>query len=122
MPATTKELSKAIQRLSDALAQEKNEFIRDSVIQRFEFCIELSWKTARKIMGTSMTAPKQVIREMAQNKLIDDVLLWLQAIDHRNLSTHIYNEDLAEQVYDFIKDFYPQFQLLLTSLKDHETL
>ena len=110
------EYKKAVSKLKEALAQEKNEFIRDSVIQRFEFCVELAWKTSKKMMGTSTTAPKQVIREMAQNKLIDNVEIWLRAIDERNLSSHTYNEDLAEKVYDFIKNFYSNFEDLSKKL------
>jgi len=37
------EFERAIQRLDEALSQPKDEFIRDSVIQRFEFTFELSW-------------------------------------------------------------------------------
>lgn len=77
----TNEFTKAIKQLEKALAQEKNEFIRDSVIQRFEFCIELAWKTSKNIMGTVTSAPKDVIREMAQAGYIEDVDLWLKAID-----------------------------------------
>ena len=83
MTNETKELDKAIRRLKEALAQPKDEFIRDSVIQRFEFCVELSWKTARRIMGTATTAPREVVREMGQNSYIDDVPGWLKAIEMR---------------------------------------
>lgn len=116
MAVSIVEYKKAVSKLKEALAQEKNEFIRDSVIQRFEFCVELAWKTSKKMMGTSTTAPKQVIREMAQNKLIDNVEIWLRAIDERNLSSHTYNEDLAEKVYDFIKNFYSNFEDLSKKL------
>src|SRR5690606_2516274 len=98
---TLDELNKAVTRLDEAVRQEKNEFIRDAVIQRFEFCIELAWKSARRAMGVTTTAPKDVIREMAQSGYIDDVVLWLTAIDMRNLSSHTYKEPLAEQVYTF---------------------
>lgn len=104
-------------RLHEALLQPKNEFIRDSVIQRFEFCIELSWKTAKKMMGTSTTAPKDVIREMAQSNYVQDVEIWLKAIDMRNLSSHTYKEDLAEQVFAFAASFLPELQQLKERLK-----
>ena len=112
MAVSIDEFSKTVRRLEEALNQEKNEFIRDSVIQRFEFCIELAWKTSRKVMGTSTSAPKQVIREMAQNALIDDVDIWLKSIDQRNLSSHTYNEDLAEKVYSFVITFLPYLKNL----------
>jgi len=41
-------------------------------------------------MGSASTAPKEVIREMAQNSYVDDVALWLKAFDQVNLSSHTY--------------------------------
>lgn len=109
---------KAVDRLRDALAQNKDEFIRDSVIQRFEFCIELAWKSSKKAMGTKTSAPKDVVREMAQALYIEDVDLWLKAIDMRNLSSHTYKEDLAEQVYNFVRSFYPELEKLCLKLEN----
>jgi len=120
MPISTQEFQKAVLRLGDALKQEKNEFIRDSVIQRFEFCVELAWKTAKKLMGTQTTAPKQVVREMIQNDLIENVEIWLQAIDERNNSSHTYNEELAEKVYTFIVIFYPDLEKLVLKFNSYE--
>ena len=69
MAVSLKELEKAVSSLEAALSLEVNDIVRDAAIQRFEFCIELSWKNARKVMGTAITAPKQVVREMAQNRI-----------------------------------------------------
>ncbi|MCX6132092.1 MAG: HI0074 family nucleotidyltransferase substrate-binding subunit, partial [Proteobacteria bacterium] len=91
--------------------------VRDATILRFEFCVELAWKSAKKILGTSSSAPKTVIREMAQNSLIEDVEFWLEAIDQRNLSSHTYKEDLAEQVYHFARVFLPKAQDLLKRMQ-----
>lgn len=112
------ELVKAITRLKEALAQPKDEFLRDSVIQRYEFCIELAWKSAKKAMGTSTSSPKDIVREMGQSEYIQDTSIWLQAIDMRNLSTHTYKEDLAEQVYGFAKKFVPELEKLIVKLED----
>lgn len=114
---TLDEFRKAANRLDDAARQEKNEFIRDSVIQRFGFCIELAWKTAKRVMGVATAAPKDVVREMAQSGYIDEVSLWLQSIDMRNLSSHTYKEELAEEVYAFACAFIPQLRALLDRLE-----
>lgn len=111
------ELKRAVSRLKEAIDQPKNDFIRDSVIQRFEFSVELAWKTSKKIMGTSTSAPKDIIREMAQSSYINDVDLWLKAIDHRNLSSHTYKDDLAEKVYAFAKEFYTELTSLIETLE-----
>lgn len=111
------ELQKAVKKLEEALAQPKNEFIRDSTIQRFEFSIELAWKTSKRIMGTATSAPKDVIREMAQNGYIQNIDVWLKAIDMRNLSSHTYKEELAEQVYSFAAGFLPELSKLLSTIE-----
>lgn len=116
LSVTTKEFSRAVLRLEQAIAQPKNEFIRDSVIQRFEFSVELGWKTAKKIMGTTTSAPKDVVREMGQSHYIEEVELWLKAIDMRNLSSHTYKEDLAEKVFSFAIGFLPELKKLESKL------
>lgn len=107
---------RAIESLREALEVEKSSISRDAAIQRFEFCVELSWKSSKKVMGTTTSAPKQVIREMAQSGFIEDVDLWLDAIENRNLSSHTYNEDLAEKVYWFAEGFLPEFDSLVKKL------
>ena len=101
---------------SNLRESEKNAF-RDACIQRFEFSIELAWKISRKIMGTSSQAPNTVIREMAQNNLIDDPKVWFEFIDARNKTSHTYDEDIARQVYAVILKFIPEAKKLLVHLK-----
>ena len=117
MKSSTEELEKALRSLRQALALPKNDITRDASIQRFEFTIELAWKTAKKIMGTSSTAAKMVVREMGQQDLISDVEKWLQFIDDRNLSSHTYREVVADQVYDAAVRFAPECEDLLEKLK-----
>ena len=114
MPSSsvTIEFEKAVAKLETAAARPKDEFMRDSTIQRFEFSIELAWKTAKRVMGTSAQAPKDVIREMAQAGYIQDPALWLEAIDMRNLTSHTYKEELAERVYGFALRFLPELKSL----------
>jgi len=112
------EYEKALLRLIEALAQPKNDFIRDSVIQRFEFTVELAWKVARKIYGFSDVSPKMVIREMAQQGLIDDPAIWFDLIEKRNLSSHTYKENIAEIVFKAAQEAIPIFQQLLEKFKE----
>jgi Nucleotidyltransferase substrate binding protein like len=44
-------LGKAIERLHAAIAHDDlGDFMRESIIQRFEYCIELAWKTSKKVL------------------------------------------------------------------------
>lgn len=69
-------------------------------------------------MGSASTAPKVIVREMAQAGLIKDVEKWLSYIDLRNLSSHTYNEALAEQVFEAVKAFLPEAKALLLKLEE----
>ncbi len=45
-------LGKALQRLDESLAYDLAQpLVVDACIQRFEFCIELTWKTLKKCLG-----------------------------------------------------------------------
>ena len=119
------ELSKAIKSLDEALqlyskstkgSQEQNAF-RDACIQRFEYCIELSWKTSMKILGSTTAAAKPAVREMARNNLIADSVQWLEFIEARNNTSHSYDEDIAKKVFAQILNFPPYAQALQTELQ-----
>ena len=112
------EFSKTVAALSRALSLPEDDITRDASIRRFEFCVELAGKSAKKVMGTSASAPKQVVREMYQAGLVDDVELWLQSIDQRNLSSHTYNEQLARQVYQFANKFVVHAKTLVQRLEE----
>ncbi|MFW7382125.1 MAG: HI0074 family nucleotidyltransferase substrate-binding subunit [Oligoflexus sp.] len=111
------EFTKALISLEKALLEPKSDIVRDATIHRFEFCVELAWKSAKRLMGTATSAPKSVIREMAQNQLIEHIDFWLKAIDQRNLSSHTYKEELAELVYQFAGQFLPEAKALLQRLE-----
>jgi nucleotidyltransferase substrate binding protein (TIGR01987 family) len=97
------ELKRAITRLKEALALPKSDVIRDSVIQRFEFTVELSWKVLQRHLRSSgiseVLTPKNTFREGARLGLINDPEAWIRFVDARNLSSHTYKESLAEEVY-----------------------
>lgn len=116
MAVSTQELTKALESLRIALATPYSDIVRDAAIQRFEFCIELSWKVLKKKMGTTSVAPKAIIREAATQGIISDPEKWLYFIDQRNLTSHTYNEDTAKKVFETVQSFYPEGLSLLEKL------
>ena len=117
---STQELEKVIESLKKAIElhqktsdTELKLALLDSCIQRFEYCIELCWKTSVKIMGSTTMAAKPAIREMARNNLIQNPDIWMIFIDSRNETSHAYDEDIAAKVFVQIQLFLPEaFQLL----------
>lgn len=96
---------KAVTQLEKAAARPKDEFIRDSVIQRFEFTHELAWKMLKLKLedeGLIVKTPKETMQEALQAGLIEDGNLWSDMQKMRNLTSHTYREQLAEEVYAFV--------------------
>lgn len=129
MGSSTKEFEKALESLKEALnlykhaaknSHEQKAF-RDACIQRFKYCIELSWKLSIKIMGSNTSAAKPAIREMARNNMISDPNLWIGFIEARNNTSHPYDENVALKVFQEIEAFYPEAMKLLTLLSKADT-
>ncbi len=88
----------------------KNRMNIDATIQRFEFSIELFWKLLQKILvskGEELVYPRDVLRAAYKGKLINDEQAWLAMANDRNLTSHTYNEELADTIYHNIKKYYP---------------
>lgn len=82
----------------------------DATIQRFEFTIELYWKLLKRILqtkGVDVLYPRDVLQEAYAGKLIDHEQTWLNMLKDRNLTSHTYDEKLADVIYNNIKTYYP---------------
>src|SRR3989337_3793326 len=95
------QFERAVGKFSDVLEQEKNEYIRDSAIQRFEFTFELAWKTLKAFLeeqGITVYSPRDSLRSAFQIGLIGETPAWLGMIELRNLTSHTYNEAIAGEI------------------------
>ena len=72
---------------------EMHKALRDACIQRFEFCVELSWKTSVRALGLEIKSPNTAIRDMARNNLIDNTQIWFDFLVARNKTSHTYDEE-----------------------------
>ena len=78
---------------------------RDSVIQRFEFAYELGWKTLKDWLqdqGVQVGTPKQTLGAAYESRLITDLSGWSDIQEMRNLTSHLYDEDRAREVAEFV--------------------
>ena len=119
--AVTNQLIQAIARLEEVLNMESSDIIKDSAIQRFEFTLDLSWKTLKAYLeekkGVLVNSPKEAFREAFRQGLIEYEDNWLTMVDLRNQTIHTYNQDLADKIYSQLPVFLPLFQSLLAKLK-----
>ena len=117
-----KKVKYAIDKLKDALARMKegvseaeNELDKDGVIQRFEFTYEMLWKALKiyleeqGVIGTiqgQTGAPKSCFKESFRLGLIEDEEIFLDMLEDRNKTSHIYNKETSEEIFERIKSNY----------------
>jgi nucleotidyltransferase substrate binding protein (TIGR01987 family) len=91
--------------------RELSQLEREGIIQRFEYSIELAWKTmkdyleAQNVVFTQIT-PRSVIKEAFAAKLIQDGQVWMDALDARNKMSHTYDFTLFNTVIADIQKSY----------------
>jgi nucleotidyltransferase substrate binding protein (TIGR01987 family) len=91
----------------------------DATIQRFEFTFELCWKFLKDFFsekGISLNYPKEVIQEAFKSGVVDDENLWLQMLEDRNMTSHTYDEELANEIFERIKVYTPEIRRLCDSI------
>ncbi len=105
--------SQAIQRLAESISEyEKigNSTVCDGVIQRFEFCTELAWKAAKEYLTqqgyVEISSPKAVMKKAFAEGLITDESLWIDLINARNITSHVYDENTSVEIFTDIKERY----------------
>ena len=103
------DFQRALQRLNEAVKKNfsKGSIGVDGVIQRFEFTFELAWKSAQaflKYQGIEANSPRSVIKEAAfKTRIIQDGADWIDILEDRNKTSHLYDEGEALKIYKKIK-------------------
>lgn len=114
----------ALKRLEEAIARYQtapnDTLYRDGLIQRFEFTFELAWKSLKEYMedqGMVLTivSPRSVLKEAYAAGIIDNPDIWNEAVDSRNLMSHIYDEETAISIADRVSS---EFIIPLTALAE----
>ena len=100
---------------------------KEGIIQRFEFTLELAWKTLKDKMEfdgliLDKISPKVVVKEAYKAKYIDKVDVWLKMIDDRNLLSHTYDFETFDKVIPVIQIEYANTinELYLSLLKSEK--
>lgn len=130
-------LKKAINSLEKAVIfsiKKENEKNTDSdemaviiagVIQNFEFTYELCWKYMKRWLEENISrdivdgVPRnELFRRAAESRLIDEVEKWFEFHVARNKTSHVYDEDIARDVYLTSKDFLPEAKLFYKRIEE----
>ncbi len=97
---------------------------KQGVIQTFEFTHELAWNVLKDYLedqgNQSIKGSKDAIREAFKVALIADGEQWMAMIQSRNVSSHTYDEQTAEQlVVAIINNYFPLFEQLQTDMQKY---
>ena len=114
----------ALKRLEESVKKAETDLEIDGVIQRFEFTFELMWKLIKVYLeseGIICRSPKSCLKEAYQGGVIFGEEIWLEMLNDRNLSVHIYDQKTSREVFERIKSDYVKELLILLKKMEQDT-
>ncbi len=98
---------------------------RDSAIQSFEFSIELFWKFLREFLEEKRgitfdtVASKIVFRNALQQNILTESEHHnlIEALEDRNVASHIYKEEFAEELVKKLPKHFKVMKTVLTRIE-----
>jgi nucleotidyltransferase substrate binding protein (TIGR01987 family) len=106
---------------NDPDARKYYKHLRSSAIQSFEFSIDTLWKFIKEYLVFSykisipVSTPKAVFQEAFRVNFVDqqELEICFAIIDARNVTSHTYNERLAEEIAEKLPEYYELMQDLI---------
>jgi nucleotidyltransferase substrate binding protein (TIGR01987 family) len=114
-------LIKAQVKFEDFRQKLNTEQEKAGAVQAFEYCFELCWKMLKRVLelkGISTYSARDAFREGARNAYISDPELWFDFLKKRNLTSHVYNEEVMREVLSILSIFSTEMTSLITKLKE----
>lgn len=114
---------KAFAQLEKFIAEEDlNELEAQGLIKAFEYTYELSWKTLQDLLidkgYKDILGPKPVIEQSFQDGYIKNGEAWMRMHICRNLTSHTYNQETADEIVEqIIDEYYDLFKELKETLE-----
>lgn len=89
---------------------ELSELEEQGLIKAFEYTYELAWNTLRDFLEfsgqTDIYGSRDAIRKAYELGLIEDGESWMDMLKSRNITSHTYNEDVAEEICQAVFEVY----------------
>lgn len=104
-----KKIENAFIKLKEGISEVKDELDKDGIIQRFEFTFELLWKTLKIYLehnGITAITPRDCLKEAFRIGLFYDEEIFLDMLEDRNMTSHIYDKETSEEIFERIKTVY----------------
>ena len=116
----------ALDRLEEAInigKKDRNSILLDATIQRFEFVIELAWKMMKEYLEyqnmVGFNTPRMVVKEIYKLEIIQNGEIWLDMLNDRNLTSHTYDEETAQNIYlNIVQKYMPELKELKYNIEE----
>jgi len=83
---------------------------KQGLIQAFEFIHELAWNLLKDYLEyqgyQNIKGSRDAIREAFRVGLIEDGEAWMDTIKARNITLHVYDESMVEEIFEVIVEKY----------------
>jgi nucleotidyltransferase substrate binding protein (TIGR01987 family) len=115
--------SNALKHLEAALSIQNPDYAQKAgIVQFFEMSYELAWKTLKDYLEyqgfLGFDSPRAVIKKAFEQDLIENGQQWMNVLQDRNLTTHIYDEAKIIEIIELVRENYlPLFIDLWKSLQ-----
>ena len=103
---------KALKTLEEIVDEPYSTIVRDASIKRFEYSFDIFWKLIKDYLrvqeGIECASPKSCFREAFKVGILseEETAKVLEMADDRNLSTHTYDEEAIEEIYQQVRDYW----------------
>lgn len=110
-------------KLKEFLSADKSTMSITASIKAFEYTYELAWKALRKVLidvygnRSFAESPRPTFHKAFENNLIKDLNFWMSCIEKRNETSHCYEDEMSEDVYNFLPDFLIELNKVIEILK-----
>ena len=104
--------TKALKTLKEIVEEPYSTIVRDAAIKRFEYSFDIFWKFIKDYLrvqeGIECASPKSCFREAFKVDILseEETVEVLEMTDDRNLSTHTYDEEAVEEIYQQVRDYW----------------
>jgi nucleotidyltransferase substrate binding protein (TIGR01987 family) len=115
--------SKALGQLAKFIEKgQLNELEKQGLIQAFEYTYELAWNTIKDYFEdqgeTTIYGSRDAFRLAFRRGLIENGKTWMDMIKSRTLTTHTYNEEIAEAIVsEIVNSYFEEFMGLRDTLQ-----
>ncbi len=118
--------SKALGQLRKFIVKgDLNELELQGLIQSFEYTFELAWNVIKDFFEaqgeTQVFGSRDAFRMAFNRGMLEEGEVWMDMIKSRTLTTHTYNEDLANSIAELItQKYFSEFERFEKTMKEKQ--